>query len=97
MKTATLPSIRVEPGLRDQLEQVLLTGESLSAFVEQSVRDEVKRRVDRAAFIARGLASSASARRGGKTISAADVLQGLEDRLQAAQAQQRASATRPRR
>ena len=57
MKTATLPSIRVEPDLREQLEAVLQAGESLSSFVEASVRENVKRRVDQAAFVQRGITS----------------------------------------
>ena len=57
MKTATLPSLRVEPGLRKAAEGVLREGESLSSFMEQSLRDEVNRRRMQAEFIARGLAA----------------------------------------
>lgn len=86
MKTATLPSIRVAPDLREQLEAVLQTGESLSSFVEASVRETVKRRVDQAAFVKRGITSIAAARRGAETVSAEAVLRKLEDRLSAARA-----------
>ena len=39
MKTATLPSLRVEPELRDAAESVLQAGETLSSFVETAVRE----------------------------------------------------------
>lgn len=81
MKTATLPAIRVTPALRDQLEQVLNEGESLSAFVEASVRSAVKQRMDQAAFVARGMASLAAAQRTGQFVSAQVVVSGLQDQL----------------
>jgi predicted transcriptional regulator len=65
MKTATLPSLRVEPKLRKAAESVLHEGESLSSFMEQSLRDEVNRRRMQAEFIARGLAARDEARRTG--------------------------------
>ena len=45
MKNATLPSLRVEPELREAAESVLLAGETLSAFIETSVRETIERRV----------------------------------------------------
>jgi hypothetical protein len=39
MKSATFPSVRVEPELRAAAEDVLQDGESLSGFVEQAIRD----------------------------------------------------------
>jgi hypothetical protein len=65
MKTATLPSLRVEPELRDAAESVLQEGETLSGFIEASVRETIERRRARAEFIARGLASREEARRSG--------------------------------
>jgi hypothetical protein len=65
MKTATLPSLRVEPELRKAAESVLHEGESLSSFMEQSLRDEVNRRRMQAEFIARGLAARDEAKRTG--------------------------------
>ncbi len=38
MKSATLPSLRVDPALREAAEAVLEEGETLSSFVEQAVR-----------------------------------------------------------
>lgn len=65
MKTATLPSLRVEPELRQAAESVLLKGENLSALMEKSLRGEVNRRRNQAEFIARGLASRDEAERTG--------------------------------
>lgn len=81
MKTASLPSLRVEPELREAAESVLQKGESLSALMEQSLRDEVRRRRHQAEFIARGLASREQARQTGRYLDAQDVLDGLQARL----------------
>lgn len=63
MKTATLPSLRVEPELRDAAESVLQEGETLSSFVETAVREQVALRRQREAFLARGLTALAEARK----------------------------------
>lgn len=65
MKTATFPSLRVDPELREAAESVLEDGESLSSFIEASVRQTIERRRTRAEFIARGLASREDAKRTG--------------------------------
>lgn len=57
MKTATFPSVRVEPELREAAERVLQEGESLSGFVEQAIRENILRRQHHSEFVARGLAS----------------------------------------
>ena len=85
MKTATLPSIRVEPGLRDQLEGVLREDESLSAFVESAVRENLQRRLDQAAFLQRGIHALAAAQRTGQYVSAQAVMHKLDDKLAAAE------------
>jgi predicted transcriptional regulator len=66
MKNATLPSLRVEKKFRDQLEAVLQPGESVSSFMERSVRESVMRRADDAAFYARGIAAGEKAKKTGK-------------------------------
>jgi len=81
MKTASLPSLRVDPALREAAEAVLQEGETLSSFVEQSVRAQVQLRQQHEAFVARGLASRESARTSGRYVSTADALQGLRSRL----------------
>ena len=56
MKTATIPSLRVDPELRQAAESVLEKGETLSSFVEQSLRTSIEHRRMQREFIARGLA-----------------------------------------
>jgi len=70
MKTANMPSLRVDPALRQAAEAVLHEGESLSSFMEQSLRDEVTRRQLQREFLARGLASRDEARRTGEYFEA---------------------------
>lgn len=84
MKTATFPSLRVEPELRAAAEELLEEGESLSSFVEQSIRDGVQRRRAQREFLARGLKSRNSARRSQDYVSASKVLARLESMLQKA-------------
>lgn len=79
MKTASIPSLRVEPALREAAESVLREGESLSSFLETSLRAQVAERQLQQAFIARGLASRDEARRSGVYHSADDVMKGLRD------------------
>jgi len=86
MKTATLPSIRVKPELRIEIEALLNDNESLSGFVEASVRESVQRRRNQVEFMARGMASLENARRTDDYVDA-DVLIGqLERKLVAAKA-----------
>jgi predicted transcriptional regulator len=86
MKTAAIPSIRVEPALREQLEQVLAEGESLSAFVEASVRAQVQRRQQQAEFVARGMASMDAVRAGAPTLSLDESMLAVKRRITAARA-----------
>lgn len=44
MKSATLPSVRVEPDFPNEVEQALQPGETLTSLVEATVRAEVTRR-----------------------------------------------------
>ena len=86
MKTATIPSVRVEPEFRAEVESVLAEGESLSEFVEASVRASVERRRVQAAFIARGLRSRDEAKRTGDYVDAEVVVAGLQSKLDDARA-----------
>lgn len=86
MKDTTIPAVRVEAALRKQLEAALQEGESLSAFVESSVREMVRRRLDQTEFVARGMASLDTAKRSGRTVSAATVVGKLQRRLDKARA-----------
>jgi hypothetical protein len=84
MKTASLPSVRVEPELRSQVEGLLHAGESLSEFVETAVRHAAQHRSLQTEFLARGMASLAKARRTGKLIESDEALAQLEQRLDSA-------------
>ena len=84
MKTATIPSVRVEPDFRAEVEAVLADGETLSEFVEASVRASVERRRVQGEFVARGLRSRDEARRTGDYVDADVVLDGLQGKLDAA-------------
>jgi len=89
MKTTTIPSVRVEPELREQLERVLQEGETLSSFVENSVRETVRRRVEQAEFVARGIASLEGAKRTGRYVDARAVVAKLQARLDKARSKSR--------
>lgn len=79
MKTATLPPVRVDDALRAAAEGVLADGESLSAFIETSVRRAVEYRQVQAEFMARGQAALEDFQRTGVSYSSTEVA----DRLQA--------------
>ena len=57
MKTAALPSVRVEPEFREELEASLSPGETVSAFIENSVRNALHKRQLDAKFHARAKTS----------------------------------------
>ena len=81
VKTAAIPSVRVEPSFRAELEAVLADGETLSQFVEASVRASVEPRRVHAEFVARGLRSRDEALRTGDYVDADVVLEGLQRKL----------------
>lgn len=81
MKTATLPSLRVAPELREAAENVLHEGETLSAFLESALRAQIDQRRMQEQFLARGLASRDRARETGRYVSADAVLAELETKL----------------
>ena len=90
MKTATIPAVRVESALRAELESLLREGETLSQFVEQSVRTAVLQRRDHEEFVARGLSALAAARESGDYVDADIAIAGLQRRLDAARVKARA-------
>lgn len=92
VKTATIPSVRVEPELRAEVESLLSEGETVSQFVEASVRATVLRRRHAAEFIARGLRSLADARRTGDYVDADVVVRKLQRKLDAARSRKPASS-----
>lgn len=76
-------SVRVEVHFRAGVESVLHEGETLSEFVEASVR-AVERRCVQEEFIARGLRARDAARRNNDYVDADVVVAGLQRKLDAA-------------
>jgi hypothetical protein len=81
MKTSLLPPVRVSEELRAAAEGVLAEGETLSSFIQQSVERAVEYRRVQANFHSRGQAALESYRRTGKSHAAADVVSGLQAKL----------------
>ena len=77
MKSATIPPLRVTPDLRHDAESVLKDGETLSSFVEESIRKQIERRKFQQEFLARGFAARDRARATGKYVSKEDVMASL--------------------
>ena len=84
MKTATIPSLRVEPELRRAVENALHNDETLSSFMEQALQEQVKRRKLQDEFIARGLDSRDKAKQTGEYYDVDDVLANLDTMLSSA-------------
>jgi len=83
MKSAVIPQVRVEPELRAELEAVLHQGETLSEFVEASVRNAVEFRRVQTHFHERGQAAWEHFQETGVSIPADAVLAGLQAKLDA--------------
>ena len=83
MKTATFPSLRVEPELREAAESVLREGETLTSLIETAMRETIQRRRAQDEFLARGLRSSEAAKRSGVYHPATAVHAELQVRLDA--------------
>jgi len=84
MKSARIPPVRVEPELRAEVEAMLAEGETLSDFVESSIREKVRRRRVHEEFVARGLRSLDGARATGHYVDVEVVLGKLDRKLEAA-------------
>ncbi len=74
MKSAVIPQIRVEPALRADLESVLQPGETLTDFVEATVRNAIAFRRVQTAFHARAQAASEEYHRTGVSVPVETVL-----------------------
>jgi predicted transcriptional regulator len=81
-KVATMPSLRVAPGLRKAAESVLAEGESLSAFMEQALRESIARRRNQRAFVERGLAHRDGARASGEYYPTETLLEDMDTILE---------------
>jgi len=89
MKTGTIPPLRVPASLREEVESVLREGETLSAFMLDSLNRGVETRKSEQAFIARGLASAARARATDGYVPAGTVIRELRRRLGRARTRKR--------
>ena len=83
MKTAVIPQIRVEPELRAELESVLRQRETLTDFVETTVRNAIAFRRVQTDFFARAQAASAEYHRSGVAVPVDAVLDRLQSKLDA--------------
>lgn len=83
MKTAVIPQVRVEAQLRADLESVLRDGETLSEFVEATVRSAIEFRRMQMEFQARADAAWRRFQKSGQGRPADEVLAQLQSRLDA--------------
>ena len=83
MKTAVIPQIRVEPELRAELEKVLKQGETLTDFVEATVRNAIAFRRVQTDFHSRAQAASEDYHRSGVAAPVEAVLDRLQFKLDA--------------
>jgi len=81
MKTATIPSLRVDPKFREAVESVLQKDETISSFVELSLKKHIRTRQVQQQFVNRGLASRDEAKETGEYYDADEVLAGLDSML----------------
>lgn len=84
MKTATLPALRVSPKLKFEAESVLLEGETISSFIEASIKANISHRLSQQAFIERGMQARTSAKTTQVYFSSEDVVSDLDLILQKA-------------
>ena len=83
MKSAVIPHIRVKPELRAELESVLQPGETLTDFVEATVRNAIAFRLVQTSFHARAQAASQEYHRTGVSVPVETVLEKLQAKLDA--------------
>jgi hypothetical protein len=91
MRTATFPSVRTTPATRELAQSVLNAGETLSQFIEDSLKRNIEHRQADRAFIARGLAARDEAKQSGQYVSVAHTMA----RLRAVQAASQAATPLP--
>lgn len=83
MKSAVIPQIRVEPELRAELESVLRQGETLTDFVESTVRSAIAFRRVETAFHQRAQAASVEYHQTGASVPVDAMLDKLQSKLDA--------------
>lgn len=88
MKTATLPAVRVAPQVRELIESVLLEGESLSTFIEETVKKHAQWRKEDEVLYARAAKASQNLRDGGKFFTAEESIARLRAQVRRARDRQ---------
>jgi hypothetical protein len=84
MSSAEQEPVVLEPKLYEEVQAVLLPGESVAAFVHEAVQGKVTARAGRREFLKSAMASSQHAQETGRYIPASEVLARLEGLLQEA-------------
>jgi len=79
--SAVIPQILVEPELRAELESVLRQGETLTDFVETTVRNAIALRRVQTSFHARAHAASEAYHQTGVSVPVETVLERLQSKL----------------
>lgn len=87
MKAATLPAVRVDTQLRNDLDRVLVEGETASSFIEQAVRGAIESRRVRADFAARGQRAWEAFQATGASVDVDSAFDAVHAKLRARQAQ----------
>ncbi|ABB23938.1 YlcI/YnfO family protein [Pelodictyon luteolum] len=80
-KSASLPSIRINPELRTAAEGVLREGETLSGFILDSLCTNIERRKLQTSFLEKGLKALDESEATGEYYDADDVLAELKQML----------------
>ncbi len=83
MKSAVIPPVPVEPELRAELESVLRQGETLTDFVESSVRNAIAFRRVQTSFHVRAQVASEADHQTGLAVPVEKVLDKLQSKLDA--------------
>ena len=83
MKTATLPAVRVSPDVRLLAESVLREGETLSMFIEDSLKKQAELRKSQDEFIKRGIRAGQRVRETGIYVTAEESTAQLRAMLEA--------------
>ena len=81
MKTTTIPPIRISQDLRERAEAALEEGETISAFMLESLNRNIEYRKNQQEVVARGSASATRAKETGKYVSADKMIAKLARRL----------------
>lgn len=82
MKSTSLPPVRVDAEFRAQAESVLYEGESLTGFIEATVRRAVEHRRIQSAFEARARESLRKYKLTGTSHSVDEVFDEIEAKIQ---------------